>query len=189
MKEKIRKEVLEKREQLSTELWRKMSEEALERLFASQWYQKAPRIFTFVSMGKEVDTYSLIARAWQDGKQVAVPIAKKKEEMYFVPLTDLSQLSPSSFGVMEPNRSRREEVVPNESDLFLVPGAVFDGVGNRYGYGGGYYDRYFMEHTRFLKIALGFSFQVMEKPLAVEAHDIAVDIIITENGIKGGMEK
>jgi 5-formyltetrahydrofolate cyclo-ligase len=137
-------------------------------------------------MEEEVNTYPLIERAWQDGKTVAVPIAKVRGEMYFVSIVSFSELKKSRFGVMEPQKGKTEEVVPKKKDFFLVPGSVFDQKGNRYGYGGGYYDRYFQQYPNVYKIAAAFSFQVMEFDLQVEVFDIPVDCIVTEKGVIGG---
>lgn len=186
MKQQLRQIVLEERGVLPQETWKTMSQGLQSQIFSSKWYQDAPRVFTFVSMGKEVDTYALIERAWRDGKEVAVPIAKKKDEMYFVLIHSFNALEKSCFGVMEPNISRAEEVIPRAEDLFLVPGVVFDRQGNRYGYGGGFYDRYCEMYKGFLKVAVAFSFQVVEGALAIEPYDIPVDIIYSEHGIEGG---
>lgn len=182
MKEKLRKEILLKRKRMTKEERQVGSRYILEALWKGKRYEKAEAIFTFIGMRDEVNTYPLIERAWQDGKKVAVPIAKEKGEMYFVGLSSFSELQKSRFGVMEPQKGKEWAVLPKEDDLFLVPGSVFDQKGNRYGYGGGYYDRYFQQYPKLYKIAVAFSFQVMEFALQVEAFDIPMDCIVTEKG-------
>jgi 5-formyltetrahydrofolate cyclo-ligase len=75
------------------------------------------------------------------------------------------------------------QVDPLEIDCVFVPGAAFDKLGNRLGYGGGYYDRFF-ERLRDTtpKLALAFSCQIVES-VPVEAFDKKIDMLITEEGI------
>jgi len=72
---------------------------------------------------------------------------------------------------------------PTKIDLFIVPGAVFDLKGVRIGYGVGYYDKFFNENKiKVPKIALAFEFQIA-KEIELEAHDVNMDLIITENSL------
>jgi len=65
--------------------------------------------------------------------------------------------------------------------LILVPLAAFDGKGRRLGYGGGYYDRYLADY-RGRAIGLAFAAQRLDA-VPVEAHDIALAAILTEQGL------
>lgn len=188
MKNKLRQKILQRRKEMSEEIRHRESNSIIDILCGSERYQKANIVFTYISMGEEVNTYPLIAQAWRDGKKVAVPIAKLKGKMYFVLISSFLELKKSRFGVMEPEKGEDEEVTPSEKDFFLVPGSVFDKKGNRYGYGGGYYDRYFQQYPNIYKIAVAFSFQIMEDDLQVDAYDIPVDCIVTEKGVIGGYD-
>lgn len=44
-----------------------------------------------------------------------------------------------------------------------MPGLVFDRKGNRYGYGGGYYDRYFARFPKLSRMAVAFEGQIEEQ--------------------------
>lgn len=180
MKEALRREILWQRSALSEEQWQMDSQKIKEALCATAWYQSARTLFIFISMHQEVDTCGIIRQAWQDGKRTAVPVAKKGGQMYFVPITDFSALKKSSFGVMEPQNPPEDAVLAEAGDLFVIPGAVFDQKGNRYGYGGGYYDRYFAAHPHGRRAAVAFSFQVTEELPEIAAHDVPMDLIITE---------
>lgn len=186
MKNMLRQKILQKRKEMTVEERERKSNKIIDILCNSESYQKADVVFTYIGMEAEVNTYPLIERAWKDGKKVAVPIAKIKGEMYFVPISSFLELKKSRFGVMEPPKSKNQEILPQKTDFFLVPGSVFDQKGNRYGYGGGYYDRYFQQYLNIYKIAAAFSFQVMEFDLQVETFDIPVDCIVTEKGVIGG---
>lgn len=186
MKDALRKNILKLRKELPVADRESASNRVIQHICNSEEYTKADVVFTFVSMGAEVNTYPLIERAWMDGKKVAVPIAKKGGKMYFVPISSLSELKKSTFGVMEPQKEETEAIVPSENDLFLVPGSVFDEKGNRYGYGGGFYDRYFQKYPDVYKIGVAFSFQVVPFSLQMDVYDIPVDCIVTEKGLIGG---
>ena len=56
-----------------------------------------------------------------------------------------------------------------------------DRKGNRIGYGGGYYDKYFSQiKGESNKIVLAYDFQIVNS-IENEAHDIRVNCIITNN--------
>lgn len=140
------------------------------------------RIFTYVSAYKEVDTINIIKFCLDQGIKVCAPRVRGKE-MDFVGITDLSQLKPGSFNIPEPVSD--DIVVPEQSDVMLVPGIVFDRELNRVGFGGGYYDRYFMEHHDLKTIGLAYDFQVIDH-IDTEEFDIGVSALCTETQIITG---
>ena len=163
---------LEKREEKSRQIAAHILESAA--------YQNTERIFTFVSMGSEVETEEIIRQAWQDGKAVAVPKTEKHREMHFYEIRSLAELSEGRFGVREPKGG--VVCTPKEGDLLLVPGLLFDGKKNRLGYGGGYYDTYFAKHKEGKRIGLAFAAQRFAEELPTEETDVPLDAVITENG-------
>ncbi len=48
------------------------------------------------------------------------------------------------------------------------------------GRGKGYYDR-LLGDTRATKVGMGFDFQLLDDEIEAEPHDVALDIVITEN--------
>ena len=67
--------------------------------------------------------------------------------------------------------------------MVVVPGSVFDRRCGRYGYGGGYFDRFLsIEAPQALRIGLAFSLQVLPE-IPLKTHDQRMDIIVTENEI------
>lgn len=166
------RDALEKREEKSRQIAAHILESAA--------YQNTERIFTFVSMGSEVETEEIIRQAWQDGKAVAVPKTEKHREMHFYEIRSLAELSEGRFGVREPKGG--VVCIPKEGDLLLVPGLLFDGKKNRLGYGGGYYDTYFAKHKEGKRIGLAFAAQRFAEELPTEETDVPLDAVITENG-------
>lgn len=64
-------------------------------------------------------------------------------------------------------------------DIILVPLLAFDRIGNRLGYGGGYYDRTLAIYPNAKTAGIAFSYQ--EIPVVpVEPFDYALQVIITE---------
>lgn len=188
-KNEIRKHMLNLRNQLSKEERKKKSQKIKNVLCKSEEYQKAFWIFTYLNMGSEVETISLIEQAWKDGKKTAVPIAiKGSREMYFVEIMHFEGMKRSEFGVLEPQAGREQEVEPQKDTLFIIPGSVFDEKGNRFGYGGGYYDTYLQRFSDKKRIALAYDFQILDK-IPVEIHDKPMDFVITENRIIIGGER
>ena len=180
MKKELRQRLLTQRNTMPKEEREEKSRQIAAHIFQSAAYQNTKRIFTFVSMGSEVETADILLRAWQDGKTVAVPKAEKNREMRFYQLEALAELEKGRFGVMEPRGGSL--CTPVGEDLFLVPGLCFDKRKNRIGYGGGYYDTYFAAHPQGRRVGLAFAFQLYPAFPFMEKTDISMDSIVTENG-------
>lgn len=180
MKKKLREGALLKRNSIPAEIRAEKSRSITEHILQSEAYKQAKCIFSFVSMGSEVETREILNRAWQDGKSVAVPKTERNREMHFIKICSFADLQEGRFGVFEPTGD--EELIPLEGDLFLVPGTLFDKNKNRIGYGGGYYDTYFEKYRGYRKIGLAFSEQISETAIPVGKYDIPLDDIVTENG-------
>ena len=180
MKKKLREEALKQRNHIPAEVRAEKSSCITAHILHSPAFQQAESVFTYVSMGSEVDTEKIILQAWKEGKRVAVPKTDRKRVMHFMQITSFADLREGRFGVMEP--IGEEELIPTEKDLFLVPGALFDRKKNRVGYGGGYYDTYFEKYQGYRKIGLAFSEQISEIEIPAEEYDIPLDDIVTENG-------
>ena len=73
MKKKLREETLAKRNNIPAELRMEKSRIITEYILQSDAYKQAKAVFSFVSMGSEVETREILKRAWRDGKTVAVP--------------------------------------------------------------------------------------------------------------------
>lgn len=156
-----------------------------ERLLASDWYEKSTTIYGYYPLGKEADPLPFLAQALRDGKTVALPVTDKADcRMEFCRITSLSQVAEGNFHVMEP-----EEACPRiqaADAVVIVPGVVFDRTGNRYGYGRGYYDRYFARFPGLRRMALAYENQ-MEEQLVTLTTDVRMERIYTEGGIYDGI--
>lgn len=113
------------------------------RLIATDMYQKASCLATYLPMPHEYDTRHLIAQALMDQKTVLVPKVFPNGKMIFVTYDEAS-LQKTTFGFLEP--LSHEEVPAFKIDMIHVPGLVFSPEGYRIGYGGGYFDRYLTDY-------------------------------------------
>ncbi len=183
MKEKkeLRRRILELRAKLSPEKRRLFSQEA-RRNFLKAFMNEAQDFFLFASFGTEVDTYPLIGTLILSGKRVYLPKTyPSKRLLRFKRTYTLGELVPGAFGIKEPPEENPEGF-PGARDIVVVPAVAVDRDGFRLGYGGGYYDR-FLKGTEARKVALVFSLQVVSL-VPREAHDVRVDYIVTEEGVK-----
>ena len=145
------------------------------------FYRESRCLSCYVSVGNEVDTHALIRSALDDGKCVAVPVARKGRPMMQVRISDLSELVPAPFGLLEPAEDSWDPIAPSAFDLVIVPGLAFDRQGNRVGFGGGFYDR-FLSGLDAVKVGIAYGFQLGEA-LPTEPHDVGLDWLVTESRI------
>lgn len=173
------KETLSK---LSKPNYEDFSYKIAQRLFEEENWKQANVVGITISKPPEVDTYQIIRKAWELGKQVVVPKCYPKEKkLSFRMLTEFSQLESVYYGLLEPIEEQTKEVLPENIDLLIVPGLAFTREGFRLGFGGGYYDRYlpdFLGET----LSLCFHSQVISL-FPIEKHDIPVSKIITNNEV------
>ena len=145
-------------------------------------YRFAKVIMIYVSTPIEIDTFTIIENAFKDGKLVAVPrCIPETRQMVFHYITSVEQLTPGTFGVLEP-----PEFYPVVTDfsnaLMLVPGFLFDSFGYRLGYGKGYYDRYM---SRFNGAAVGLCYShELKRHMHHGRYDRNVDAVVSDQWIR-----
>ncbi len=69
----------------------------------------------------------------------------------------------------------------DEKSLILVPCLAVSKSGNRLGYGGGYYDRYFASYPGGCKIGVLYSEFIID--VDAEPHDFVLDGFVTESDL------
>ena len=146
-------------------------------------YEQADTVFTYLSVGSEVDTRAIIEDAWGKGKVVAVPrCVPHTNLMEWYRIESFDELEDAPFGLEEPpaNPERRVEVPPKGADVHacaLVPGYTFDREGYRLGYGGGFYD-VFLPTFGGVSLGLCRQAQFSEDPIPCHEADVPVDFCI-----------
>ncbi|MEG2634301.1 MAG: 5-formyltetrahydrofolate cyclo-ligase [Oscillospiraceae bacterium] len=163
------------------ELRKEISAQIAEKVLATQEYKNCSVLFGFIGTDRETDTTDIIAAALKDGKRVCIPLCDSSDIMTARELKSLDDLSIGKFGIPEPNINSAV-VNPKEIDLALVPCSVCDRKFHRIGKGRGYYDR-FLSETAMIKAAICPESLIMNR-IPQEAHDIPMDIIITEKTVR-----
>lgn len=184
-KSEIRKNILSQRSKISFSKINKWSKKINDKFFSLPELKTSKKIMSFVTKGKEVNTFALMERLLDEGYLLYVPFTRKdKIALGTAQINDLNQdLKQGVFDVLEPLKDIRDDNPPEDLDIIIVPGLVFTRDGYRIGYGGGYYDSFLAEHgSSSLKVGLCYS-QFLVDEIPIEEHDIAVDIIITEKEI------
>jgi 5-formyltetrahydrofolate cyclo-ligase len=131
-------------------------------------------------MRSEVDTRALLSALAERGFTLALPLVVDPH-LRFLRWRPGEKLLRGAFAVEAPAPDA-EELQP---DILLMPLARFDAACNRIGYGKGHYDRAIARLTQekpVRTIGLAFAVQSAEK-IPVEAHDVRLDLIVTEAGI------
>ena len=179
-KKDLRKKAIIQRNSVCPESISKKSEMIAERLIFHSWYLQSNTIFIYVSKDNEVETRQVIKGALSMGKNVCVPRIVRKERMDAVPIKKPEEdLEPGILGIDEPKAHLRP-ILPEDIDLVIVPGLLFDRNGYRIGYGGGYYDMFLSNISQSCKtIGLAFDFQITDK-LPINEYDKKIMLIITD---------
>ena len=141
MKDKIRKEMIQKRESHHSSGGHLHCLNIMDCFIRLPDFEKAACVLLYASKGGEVHTDSIIQSALSLGKCVALPVTDKEAktlELYRIKSID--ELTQGAFGIMEPPKRPEMKVAPERVDLVVVPGVSFDRRGHRIGYGMGYYD-------------------------------------------------
>ena len=155
-------------------------------------WKKARSVALYMPMPEETDTAALLQDAWATGKTVLLPLCSPEEpgHMNFFACTGLHELTPGSFGILEPDidalvHNGPECALPAAApELVIVPGVAFDNLGRRLGMGGGYYDRLFArpDYAGTTRIGLAFDFQRVPA-LPGGDWDLPVHALSTEKGL------
>ena len=142
------------------------------------WKSNNYHIFLPISKQKEVDT-EFILHILQ-GKDKNVVLSKtdfKSNSLSHYLLTDTTIIKENKYGIPEPTGgiSITEETI----DVVFVPLLAFDTLGNRVGYGKGFYDR-FISKCRHDVVKIGLSFFAPEpKIIDILNSDIPLNYCIT----------
>ncbi len=185
-RDKIRRQVVAWRDQLTPQEVAIRSEHAVENLFQLAEFMAASTVMFYASFKSEVQTMGAIARCLKQGRRVALPLTSAKEKMLrpYLIKDPKRDLKPGYCAIPEPDPDLAVLLNPRDIDVVIVPGSVFDRNGGRLGYGGGFYDRFLANRApAAFRVALAFELQVIDAGLPLEPHDQPLDCLVTEKNI------
>jgi 5-formyltetrahydrofolate cyclo-ligase len=186
----LRKTILTARNNMTIEDIRSKSIAIGERLLALPEIQKCNNIFMYVSFRSEVETMTLLKKLIDLGKTVSVPITYVDERrLDAIHITHPEKdLVPGYCNIPEPRKEilKSNYVAPEELDAIILPGSVFDERCGRFGYGGGFYDRFVSSIPSAVRIALAFDLQIVKRA-PLQEHDELLDMVITESRVIRGV--
>jgi len=170
------------RADLSDEVRASASRLICEHAFSVPELAAARTVAAYATLGTEVDTSWLLRKLLVSGRRVALPIVTDEPHrpLAFVRLQHPWGLEPGPHRVPAPPHPW-ETIRLADLDAFIVPGVAFGHDGARLGQGGGHYDRTLDAHPAAPRIGLAFEAQWVDD-LPAEAHDHAMDVIVTEKG-------
>lgn len=150
-----------------------IDKELAKRLYDTEEYKQAKRVGIVLSIEHEVDTYNIITDMLRDNKHVFVPETDYiNKTMHFKALLNLDNIGPDDKGI---NHVKDDTEITDHLDLLIVPGVVFNQMGYRIGYGGGYFDK-FLSRNKQQTISLIYDFQLSN--FEPETHDQPVEKLI-----------
>lgn len=189
-KQEQRRSLRKIRDGIPPEIRKLKSFDISKKFLNSEKYMSAETVMLYISFGSEPDTLGILDRVVSDGKKLAVPMCDSVNcEMTVFGADSLSQLKPSSYGILEPAQELIESgalksVNSSEIDLVVVPGLGFDKYGYRIGYGKGYYDRFL---NGFAGDTVGLCFkECLLDEICRDDFDIRVDTVITDSNVLCG---
>jgi 5-formyltetrahydrofolate cyclo-ligase len=183
-RERVRRAVLVRRDQLASETRQELSRAISERFWLLEELRGAGTIHLSLSVGSEVSTQDVVTEARRRGVRVVVPVTVPAERrLLLTELVDGVTLVPGPFGIPEPPPDARVLVAIDALGAVVVPGLAFDPQGNRLGWGAGYYDRLLVGvGPRIPVVALAFECQIVAAIPSL-GHDVRMSAIVTEQRV------
>ncbi len=178
-KKQIRENCIKLREKLGKKYIEKQSSIIVDNFLLNDFYIKSKVLFVYLSTPCEVNTKYLIRTALKENKTILVPTISNQYKMMPTIIHANSTFIKNKYGIDEPEiKNYYNDFI----DVIVTPGLAFDTKGNRIGYGGGYYDRFFLQNQCETKIALCLE-EFIFKKIPTSNFDIKMDAIFTQNKI------
>ena len=144
------------------------------------WEHNFYHIYLPIKEKNEVDTMPIINILNNKKKKVLIPKSDfNTNTMKSFLLNDNTVLKKNNYGITEPINN--EEFL-GRIDVIFIPLVAYDLIGNRVGYGKGFYDKFLRnQNNKILKV--GLSFFNPEKRIKIDEHDENLDFCVTPNRI------
>ncbi len=193
-KRAVRREARSRLEALDGPQIERKSRNLTKLLLTTPWWSQGECVFIYIPMFGEVDTRYIVAQAYREQKQVAIPRMEGPDLAFYFYDGRTENLLPNQFGILEPDPTWKliDPTVPTGKRLLvLTPGLAFDRSKKRLGRGKGFYDRFLgglrTAHPRgrvSWAVGLAFDEQLVDE-VPVSDHDELLDGIVTDREIIG----
>jgi 5-formyltetrahydrofolate cyclo-ligase len=183
--EQIRARISTQRKQLPAQNAVAAAAAASHNLLQLPEFSIATRIAAYLAINGEIGTELVIRTAWQQSKEVYLPIVQPTGALMFAPYHPGSQMRNNRYRIPEPEISDDDSPLHAAAlDLLIVPLVAFDHNCQRIGMGAGYYDRTLAGHNSDKPIRIGFAYS-LQQVTAIQARtwDVPMHKIVTEDKV------
>ena len=173
----LRKSFKKQRSLLDTNQVKGLSKRIFENLLElNVWEKSFYHLYLSNEINNEVETDEIVNLLFMKNKRVFVPKILGKD-LLNIEIDNNTNYSLNHLGIREPISSNQKDV--SLLEVIFVPLLIFDKLGHRVGYGGGYYDK-FLGNIKDDVLKVGLSlFDPIDEIQDIEKHDISLDYIIT----------
>lgn len=145
------------------------------------WNYSFYHLFLTIEEQKEINTEYILNILSGKDKNIVVSKSDFTDfSMSHFLLTDATKLKKNDYNIPEPMNG-----IPISDDLLevvFIPLLAFDRIGNRVGYGKGFYDR-FLSKCKPETLKIGLSFFEAENSIEASENDIKLDFAVTPNQV------
>ncbi|AIZ40758.1 5-formyltetrahydrofolate cyclo-ligase [Cellulophaga baltica] len=143
------------------------------------WNKNNYHLYLSISEKKEIDTSFILSILQGKDKNVILSKMLDSHTLQHYLLTDNTLIKKNKWNVPEPVDGI--EIPAKSIDVVFIPLLAFDALGNRVGYGKGYYDKFLADcNENCLKVGLSF-FEAADTITDILATDIKLDYCVTPN--------
>ena len=140
------------------------------------WDKSFYHLYLSNEINNEVETDEIVNLLFMKNKRVFVPKILGKD-LLNIEIDNNTNYFLNQLGIREPISSNQKDA--SLLEVIFIPLLIFDKLGHRVGYGGGYYDK-FLENIKEDVLKIGLSlFDPIDEIQDIEKHDISMDYIIT----------
>lgn len=146
------------------------------------WTHEFYHTFLSIETQKEVNTEFLLSILSGKDKHIVVPKSDfDTQGMTHFLLTDSTKIKLNHYNIPEPESGI--EIKPEQIDVVFIPLLAFDKLGNRVGYGKGFYDTFLAQcKPETIKIGLSF-FETEDRITDLFENDVPLDYCVTPKTI------
>ncbi len=173
-KSRLRELFIRRRAELSIQEYNLLSNKLNQILMAWLDENRPACVHTFLPMGREPDIWPVIRQLLEQGTRIVVPVVVSKTELKHSIWEKGAALERGRFNTWQP---RKPHWYTGDYQLVILPLLIFDRLGNRVGYGAGYYDR-MLQNLACLKMGVSL-FKPVDKIEDASSYDVRLDFCAT----------